>query len=468
MKLLLIIKKLNPLNSLFGRIFLGFWGTVLVVVAVTIFINQQLNDFNKVKPLDGYQEHHLLLAKKKLEKAGLEKLTYALRRIQKEGKLKWVVLKNLETGELLSHRKPRHLALKEFKQLAFEPKPLQVRLDDFLIAGPVDINIENTHFKLMLAYKLSPRADFYRALWHSPEWLKFLIAGLLTILPCWLIARSISKPIHKLNRSTHILAEGNLSHRVEENVVNRHDEIGKLANDFNEMANKLESNLELHKRLLGDVSHELRTPLTRLELSLAMAMKDPANSKNQLVRIEAELHKLDEMISSVLRLARLENEDIQLEKTEINLSILVKDIIQSAQVECDAKNIQLKTNIAPNIEYLGDALLLNSAFENILRNAIKFSETNSEIEVKLKIRDDEIIYAVCDNGPGVNSDELNKIFMPFYRVNKARDRKTGGTGLGLTIANKAVLRHCGRIEAHNKEPKGLQVNIYLPMIQLAN
>lgn len=294
-----------------------------------------------------------------------------------------------------------------------------------------------------------------------PDWLKLVLAAIVTILPCWIIARNISVPISQLRNSSHALAQGHYNHRIDV-IAKRHDELGDLARDFNYMAGKIENQFELHKRLLGDVSHELRTPLTRLELSLALAIKNPQDCDKQLNRIETEIHKLDEMIGNVLRLARLENEDMALDLTQINLAKTISSVIQAAEVEAEQKHIQLHKQLQSDITVNADIILLTTAIENIVRNAIKYSPAYGEVTTTLELKDGLIHINITDTGNGVGENEINKIFTPFYRVAKARERHSGGTGLGLAIAQKAIHRHQGQLSASNLTPKGLKVSIVLP------
>lgn len=465
----MINSKFNPFRSLFGRIFIGFWGTVLVVIAATIFINQQFNQYNNVQPIDEFNQHQLKHTKKELLRAkDMKQLEKKISRLQKYSRpQRWLVLRDTETGELIKNDSPLDCPTAELKQLAYEAEPLQIRVKDHILIGPDSLSIEGKEYKLMMVYQTSPRADFYRALWHSPEWLKFLIAGLLTILPCWLIARGIAIPIKALNQSARNLAAGKLSYRVPNKVIARGDEVAQLAQDFNNMAEKIENNLALHQRLLADVSHELRTPLTRLGLSLALVAKNPQNSQTQLARMEIELNKLDEMIGNVLRLAKLENDDVQLEFSPVNISALLRDISGSAQLECDDKNINFDLCINDGLCVEGDVMLLNTAIENIVRNAIKYSPTDSQIKLTASLENNQqLTIQVIDSGPGVPVEDIDKIFNPFYRVEKDRDRLSGGTGLGLSIAKKAISRHGGDIHAsNNSSGVGLTVKICLPAVR---
>ncbi len=458
------VRKLNPFNYLFGRLFLGFWGSVVILIWLVLFVNDQLSQIEGVKPADGYQVSQLDFASKELSDKGLPELIERLNEFQQKSRGRFYILKE-ETSKTIVFPKRLHpeISGRRLTHLAIADKKLQVRLDRFILTGPVQITSPSASYQLFIAYRVKQRNEFYKLLWHMPESLKLLLAAFITIIPCWLVARNLSIPISKLRNSSHALASGNLSHRIDK-IALRHDEIGDLARDFNHMAEKLETQFDLHKRLLGDVSHELRTPLTRLELALALAIKNPADCEKQLNRIESEIHKLDEMISNVLRLARLESEDLDLDAESQDLPLLISRILKSAELEAEQKQIKLNACLSEHCEIFADAMLLNTAFENIIRNAIKYSPEKSVISIDLSQDKDAVEVRVTDNGPGVAESEIDKIFTPFYRVAKARDRHTGGTGLGLAIAQKAINRHQGSISAKNIKPSGLEVCIRLPKV----
>ena len=228
------------------------------------------------------------------------------------------------------------------------------------------------------------------------------------------------------------------------------------------MADKLSSLISLYKRLLADVSHELRTPLTRLELSLAMALKEPENNQRQLARAERELHKLDDIIGNVLRLAKLENHEVSIEQEDVDLTDLLSQIIRSCQLEAREKGIVIDSDIEDELTLIGDEILLSFAFDNVIRNAIKYSPENSHVCVRSAQETGVIKVIIKDQGTGVDEHELEQLFVPFFRGKQAM-QESNGAGLGLAIASKAIMRHGGTIYAENASPNGLKVTIELPI-----
>lgn len=294
---------------------------------------------------------------------------------------------------------------------------------------------------------------------RPPRWLALSITLVVSTLLCFWLARYLTAPIARLRDATHRLTSGELSVRVGD-LRGRKDEIADLASDFDRMADKIQELLHGRQQLLRDISHELRSPLARLQVALALARRQGPEA---LDRIERDLLRLEELIGEVLALSRLESSpDIPLDET-VALSALIADIVEDTRLEADQKPCTLDARIEPGVGLKGNAELLRRAIENILRNAIKYTAPHSAVTLVLA-RDDQAIHIqVGDRGPGVAGGDLTTIFDPFVRLDSARERQTGGYGLGLAIARKAVERHGGTILAHNRDDGlGLCIDIHLP------
>lgn len=279
---------------------------------------------------------------------------------------------------------------------------------------------------------------------------------------CYVFARYLSAPIVKLSEATKQLAAGNLQTRVAPEIGNRSDEIAKLARDFDEMAERIEALITSQKRLSRDVSHELRSPLARLNVALELAkQKGNPESQSMLDRIGREAWQLNEMIAQILQLSRLESQSETIERGQINLCKLIERIAADANFEAANQNKKVVLSEKSDCgEIYGNENLLRSAIENVLRNALRY--TNDLVEVSLTQNKSEITIKIRDHGKGVPEEELANLFTPFYRISEARDRKSGGVGLGLAIAEQAVHSHKGKISARNAEDGGLIVEIKLP------
>ncbi len=295
--------------------------------------------------------------------------------------------------------------------------------------------------------------------------LRYLVAILAIGAVCYGLSRYLTSPIVKLSLATRQLANGNWQFRVGQSVGSRKDELSELARDFDDMAEKICSLMDVQKRLISDISHELRSPLARLNVALSLARKRAGEKAiTALDRIELESERLNNLIEQLLTLARLES-DKTLAFTTINLTKLVKEIAEDANFE--AQNNQCSVSATLNeVSIIGDENLIRSTVDNILRNAIRYTKENSIVQVSLSYQESlgkkQAVIEVQDQGEGVPESDLTEIFRPFYRVEYARERDRGGSGLGLAIVAQAVKLHKGKVLAKNLAT-GLSISISLPL-----
>ena len=306
----------------------------------------------------------------------------------------------------------------------------------------------------------------------GPRGLPFtgLIIGVLSSgLVCYLLSWYLTKPIVQLRTAARQIAAGDLTARAGAPALSRRDEVAGLMRDFDAMAERLETLLKAQSRLLNDISHELRSPLARLNVALGLArQRAGVESTDMLDRIELEAARLNELIGRILTLARLEDGEQLVPQTPVPLDEIVESVSEDAEFEAQERHCHVHTAIAEgNWEVRGNASLLHSAVENVVRNAIRYTQEGSAVEIELKSETRgarEAVLRVSDSGPGVPSDSLDKLFQPFYRLDDARGRQTGGVGLGLAITERAVRFHGGKVSALNRPQGGLVIEIRLPMI----
>jgi signal transduction histidine kinase len=290
------------------------------------------------------------------------------------------------------------------------------------------------------------------------------IALAVSTVVCFFLTRHLVSPIDRLRQATREMAAGDLSVRMRPQLKGRQDDLALLAADFDAMAERVQTLLESKQQLLRDVSHELRSPLARLQLALSLARRDDGGTARQLTRIECEADRLEQLIARVLKLARLERPGGALEGVSVDVGRLLTTITQDVAIEAEARNCTVSVQADIGLEVSGDPELLRSAFENVIRNAVRYGPSGSAVVVTAGRRD-WIEVTVRDHGPGVPEKDLKLIFEPFYRVDAARDRAGGGEGLGLAIAARALAVHGGSIEAHNVPDGGLEVLMRLPALQ---
>lgn len=326
-------------------------------------------------------------------------------------------------------------------------------------AAPVDFP-DGRKFVLVLQWDRGSPSPLF---WGSG--LGYLrLGGLLLsgVILCWLLALYLTSPIRKLREATNRFAEGDLSTRVADKVGRRRDEIADLAKDFDSMAERIEALISSQQRLSRDVSHELRSPLARMNVALEIAkQKSNGDTTSVFQRIETESQRLNDMISRLLTLSKLESGSKEFDRRELNLKSLVEQVAADADFEATAKGRSVKVVRADESRVVGSDSLIRSAVDNVLRNAVRYTKEGTAVEVALTSVNGTSTVKIVDHGQGVPEDELANLFKPFYRVGEARDRGSGGTGLGLAIAEQAILAHDGTISAKN-EGDGLAVEITLP------
>jgi two-component system sensor histidine kinase CpxA len=297
----------------------------------------------------------------------------------------------------------------------------------------------------------------------------FGVVFLIVTLFCFRLTHHIVAPIQGIQSAARKVAAGDLTVRAPVEISQRHDELAALAADFDVMVERMGAFVRSQKDLLSTVSHELRSPLTRLIMSLALLRKQsPPESEELLQRMERDIERVDTLMGQLLTLARLETGLSSDEKDNVDLSQLVQEVVADGDFEAHScgKSVRLQGEGGIVIEK-ADQQALRSAFENIIRNAIRFTTPGSEVEVILKtekMSPPRAVISVRDYGPGVPAELLQQIFQPFFRLKEPNGdpRANKGTGLGLAIALEAIRQHHGTIIASNANPIGLEVKITLP------
>lgn len=318
-----------------------------------------------------------------------------------------------------------------------------------------------------------------------------------------LLAWYLTRPILQLRKGFEQLASGEMSHRLRPKMGRRRDEIADLARDFDHMAGQLQQLIGARDRLLNDVSHELRSPLARMQMAVALARQKPERAESSFERIEKETIRLDELVGGLLTLSRVESGAAH-QPVYLDLDHLLGRVIADARFEAEGLGVTVKTNLAVRRSHfgavpvvLGNAELLRRAFENVIRNALHHTPVGQQVEITATADFDRQVFdiMIADCGPGIAPDMIETVFDPFTRdvgangvmsaqsdagndmtrhmrsvpVSEKRDvagfnaSKTG-FGLGLSIAQRAIIAHGGTIFARNREEGGLVMYITLPFI----
>jgi two-component system sensor histidine kinase CpxA len=289
----------------------------------------------------------------------------------------------------------------------------------------------------------------------TPEHLFFLAAA---VALCYWLALHLTSPVRALQKAVEQFGGGDFTARV---GSTRRDELGQLANTFDRMAGRIETLLAAERRLLLDISHELRSPLARLGVAVELA-RSGENLDAALNRIQKESDRLNALLNLLLQVTRAEGDPRSLRRDHVRLDELVQQLVDDSAIEASARGCQLEYRHGEAVTVEGDAELLRRAMENVIRNAIRYSPPATAVEITLGRRNGTAVVDVRDHGPGVPEEALPRLFDAFYRVEKSRDTSSGGIGLGLSIARRALELHKGGIRARNAQP-GLEVEMELPV-----
>jgi two-component system sensor histidine kinase CpxA len=294
------------------------------------------------------------------------------------------------------------------------------------------------------------------------------ITVLLELINCaglsYFIARYLSRPISELRRAARRLAVGDLGARVGARFSTRKDEAAELVRDFDQMADRVAGLIEAQRRLIGDVSHEIKSPLARLNVALGLARRDAEDhAPRQFARMQREIDAISQLVGELLTLASLDTAAPPPDHL-VDLGEVVRDVVADIAYESPARSADL--SVAPPdrpVILRGDRTLLARAIGNVVRNAVFYTAPGAAIAIRWHPGETgRVRLTIRDQGPGVPEEALTHLFDPFYRVDDARTRRTGGSGIGLAICRRAVELHHGTVHARNVSPHGLEIVMDLP------
>ena len=447
------------MKSLFLRMFLSFsaaYAVLLCVIAIGYTLtNPDQIRFGWPRVGQGAVVSAARISVESYERGGQPELTRYLNSLARDTGLRGALYDSSGrelTGSRLAPLPLAGLSSRSAGQLEFQGRE-----------GLVGVRLDGSGGRRYSFAAMVPLRDV-RGFWYRI----FLVSALMTsALLCYLLARHVTSPVVQLRALTSRFSRGDLTARITApGVLGRKDEVGGLALDFNHMAARIEALIKAQQRLIADVSHELRSPITRLSLALGLMRRGKGgDSRTSLARMEREVERLNTMIGQLLTLSRLECLDQPPPMESIDLAALVREVAADADFEATSmdRSVQLVECAACSTHGARD--LLRSAIENVARNALKYTDPNGQVRMRLVRAADGRTAAVVveDQGPGVPPDALDRMFEPFYRVDEARDRHTGGAGLGLAITQRIVTLHGGAVQALNRTAGGLEMRISLPV-----
>ncbi|PRA33823.1 HAMP domain-containing sensor histidine kinase [Pseudomonas poae] len=411
-------------SLLFWKLFLAFW----LATTLTFLVGVGVLELGRFRPNDPHIEAILAAEERLLEQFGIEAA----------GQLLTVWERPADESVGVYDSAGRLLAGAPVAQAAYERSVTSKE-------GRV-LTVRSTH---------SPGKDPGRP-WHQ---IPLLIGTIMSALFSGYMAYYLAWPLAYLRRAMSDAAHGRFETRVKPAMGKRRDEIVDLAEDCDRMANQLKVLVEAQQTLLHDISHELRSPLTRMQAAIGL-MRQDASRLEMLERIERESERMDTLIEALLTLARLQGRPESIERESVDISELLAMIVEDAQFEAGIKRSRVELQASPPFIACVSGELLYRCFENVIRNAVRYTRPGSTVQVSTSVSPDgnRLNVSITDHGPGVEIDRLQSIFHPFERgVGDA----SVGFGLGLAIAARAVQMHGGTILARNEPEGGLTVEINL-------
>lgn len=287
-----------------------------------------------------------------------------------------------------------------------------------------------------------------------------LISLVVSLIVGHVLAKRISHPILKTVEATKAIADGNYQIRLKEGTNTL--ELDMLVDSVNHLATSLETLERLRKQLTEDVAHELRTPITILQAHIeAMTEGIWQPTTERLQSCYDETVRIGKLVSDLENLAKIENNNLNLAKTEVNLTELINKTIKSFESELKIKNLMINVD-GPDLSIYADQDRMSQVLVNLLSNAVKYSKEGGRIQFELFHTEDSIGFHIKDDGIGIPEKELPFIFERFYRADKSRNRLTGGSGIGLTIVKSIVEAHGGRIYVESQPGNGSRFTVLLP------
>ena len=288
-----------------------------------------------------------------------------------------------------------------------------------------------------------------------------VIALIIAMVMGAIFARTIAAPVKKITNAAKALKEGDYSART---GMTGSDEIARLGNMFDLMADSVESNRKLERRLVTDVAHELRTPLMAIQ-STVEAMIDGVFKPDaeRLETLNSEVQRLSRLVDALLKLSRLESRTKPIEQKKVDLTEMLSSVVQTHQAYIHDAGLNLEFEYDPHVYVFGDADLLRQATANLISNAVRYTPEGGTITLLARKGDLMGQIVVKDTGIGLTPEEAKLVFQRFWRADSGRARATGGLGIGLSVVKEIVEQHNGWVRVEGRPNEGACFTIYIPL-----
>jgi two-component system sensor histidine kinase CpxA len=449
------------MRSLYWKIFLSFWLATILIIFTIAWITSHIAQKSSLPAQEQLFMDSYANAAVATYESGEQ--TALLKWLNKIGISRHMTLYLLSsTGEIIGTESPPE-NVKEVSENLLKDQLSEGILKSGKLIVSHEILSTSGKFYRLAAVSEKPFPHFISIPWAGLV-LRLLLATFISGLICYLLSLYLTRPLRSLEMAAKSIARGKLNTRVGHLRGHHKDEIAQLSDEFDRMAEQLERLVSSKERLLQDISHELRSPLARLQIAIELGRnKTNQLAENEFNRMELECSRLKYLISEILDFARLDKSTTNLQLSLVNLPKLLQEIIKDANYECGTGLTRVYAGIMEPCTLLLDEHLIHRAIENVVRNALHYSPATEKVSISVHHdKNKKHIYIdIQDKGPGVPEEQLEKIFNPFYRVDTSREKKTGGYGLGLAIAFRAIQLHEGQITAQNNAEGGLLIRIIL-------
>lgn len=277
----------------------------------------------------------------------------------------------------------------------------------------------------------------------------------------YFFARTLVKPIDRITVTARAIEEGDLSARTN---LHGDDEIERLGETFDEMADSLEKDRELERRLTSDVAHELRTPLMAIQATVE-AMIDGVYrpDEERLGTVNSEVQRLSRLVDALLRLSRLENRTTPMKQEVIDVGTLIETVVATHTMFINESGLSLSYHAQPRVLVKGDPDMIRQAVANLISNAVRYTPEGGHVDIRVSEDDISAAIAVRDTGIGLSKEEVRMVFSRFWRADAGRNRASGGLGIGLAVVKEIVDRHGGWVQVEGEKGKGACFTIHIPL-----
>lgn len=448
------------MRSIYWKIFISFWiATILTILTVVWVTGHFAQSASNPKREHVFMDSYANAAVTTYEYGKVQALNEWIKHTDLSQHMQLYLIES--TGHIINQNAPILPIIKKTAK-RYQNKRLQegINKQDNLIISHEIVSSSQKKYRLA-AITDKPLSQFIAIEWAGLT-IRIILAVFISGFICYFLSIYLTKPIRVLQYAARDLAKGKLETRVRLPKSHLQDEISSLAEEFNDMATQIGSLLKSKERLLQDISHELRSPLARIQIAAELLKKRLSEPSSEIERIDTECEKLNLLIGEILDFARIGARTSSDSFQPVDFSMLITEICSDANFEFGMHQQRVFFKNTGPIKGYGIPKLLHRAIENILRNALRYSPANKPVSISLyQDFSGKTVIDIEDEGPGVPEHELDAIFNPFYRVDPSRENKTGGFGLGLTIAKEAISLHHGQINAFNRPKGGLLVRIIL-------